>query len=341
MIRAFERIRLGVLILGSVFVAAVCGYRYFGYGWIESIWMVVITISSVGYSEKPGDTTTPGFQLFTVFVILVGMTAAAYTFGGFIQLITEGELQALLGQQRMKREIGKLKDHVIICGFGRTGQLVAEALQTRHQPFVIIDTDQALIEEARQKEYLALVGDATEDEVLLSCGVQGAKSLISVLPGDAENVFITLTTRTLCPEILIIARAEQQSTEKKLRQAGANRIVLPSVIGAGQMARMITRPSTADLMELFAESSYLDVDLDEIHVREEGKLDGRTIRESDAHKRHKLLFVAVKPAGEEMIFNPGGDYMFSPGDIVVVMGRMENIRNFRQECTGTTGERGT
>lgn len=332
MIRAFERIRLGVLILGAVFVLAVCGYRWFGYSWMESIYMVVITISSVGYGEKTQSEV--GLQVFTVFVIVVGMTAAAYTFGGFIQLITEGELQAIMGQERMKREIGELKNHVIICGFGRTGQLVAEALETRNQSFVIIENDPVLAEEARQKEYLALVGDATEDEVLLSCGVKGAKSLVSVLPSDAENVFITLTTRTLCPEILIIARAEQQSTEKKLRQAGANRIVLPSVIGAGQMARMITRPSTADLMELFAESSYLDVDLDEIFVHEAGRLDGKTIKESDAHKRHRLLFVAVKPSGEEMIFNPGGDYQFSPGDIVVVMGRMENIRMFRSECMG-------
>lgn len=318
--------------MATVFVVAVIGYKLFGYDWVTAIWMVVITISSVGYSESTS--SSPAFQLFTVLVILVGMTAAAYTFGGFIQLTTKGEIQNMLGKQRMKRDIGRLKNHVLICGFGRTGRLVAEALEIRNQPFVVIDNDPALIQEAEERNYLALVGDATEDELLLECGVKQAKSLISVLPTDAENVFITLTARTLCPDILIVARAEQQSTEKKLRQAGANRIVLPSVIGAGQMARMITRPSTADLMELFAETSYLDLDLDEIHVQEAGRLDGSSIKESDAHRSHHLLFVAVKPAGEEMIFNPGGDYRFSVGDIVVVMGRMENIRQFRQMCSG-------
>ncbi|MCR9118675.1 MAG: NAD-binding protein [bacterium] len=332
MSRPFDRIRLGAFVMATVFVVAVIGYKLFGYDWVTAIWMVVITISSVGYSESTS--SSPAFQLFTVLVILVGMTAAAYTFGGFIQLTTKGEIQNMLGKQRMKRDIGRLKNHVLICGFGRTGRLVAEALEIRNQPFVVIDNDPALIQEAEERNYLALVGDATEDELLLECGVKQAKSLISVLPTDAENVFITLTARTLCPDILIVARAEQQSTEKKLRQAGANRIVLPSVIGAGQMARMITRPSTADLMELFAETSYLDLDLDEIHVQEAGRLDGSSIKESDAHRSHHLLFVAVKPAGEEMIFNPGGDYRFSVGDIVVVMGRMENIRQFRQMCSG-------
>jgi len=324
-----RRIQTGVCIFAVVLLAAILGYRYFGYDWVESVWMVAITVSSVGYSEH--SEKDPAFQLFTVAVIVVGMSAAAYTFGGFIQFLTEGEIRKALGQRRMTRDIEKLSQHIIICGFGRSGQMLGEALEIEDRKFIIVDNNHELVEEARARGHLALIGDATEEDVLLEAGVKRAKTLVTALPNDAENVFITLTTRNLSPTIQIVARADLQTTEKKLRQAGANKIVLPAVIGVRQMVRMILRPNTADLMEIMAESGILDYDLDEISVPDTCKLIGVTVRETEAHRKHHLLVVGVKQADGEIVLNPEADYKFNPEDILILMGRRQDIRGFRSK----------
>jgi len=323
---SLARLRIGLLLLGGVIFTAIVGYWLAGLSIIDSIWMVAITLSSVGYSE--GSNSDPWFKVFTVLVIIFGMSATAYAFGGFLQMITEGEIQRVLGKRRMTNTIDRLEKHVVICGFGRNGQLLSESLERQHTDFVVVDNDPVLIVEASDRGYLVIEGDATDDDVLLQTGIERARSLVTTLPNDAENVFITLTTRNICPGIQIIARAEHQSSEKKLRQAGANKIVMPAVIGAHQMARMITRPSTADLMELVVESSVIDVDLDEINVHEDCRLIGLTVRETEAHRLHRILVVAIKQSDGNMIFNPGADYHFSENDIVIVMGQIDDIKNF-------------
>ncbi len=324
--KPLRRLRIGLLLLGGVIFTAIVGYRLSGLSIIDSVWMVAITLSSVGYGEVSD--SDPWFKVFTVMVIVFGMSATAYAFGGFLQMITEGEIQRVLGKQRMTNKIDLLEKHVVICGFGRNGHLLAESLASQNQSFVIVDNDPALVAEAAELGYLVIEGDATEDDVLIETGIERARSLVTTLPNDAENVFITLTTRNICPGIQIIARAEHQTSEKKLRQAGANKIVMPAVIGAHQMARMITRPSTADLMELVAESTVIDVDLDEINVQPGSKLIGLTVRETEAHRLHRILVVAIKQLDGNMIFNPGADYHFSEGDIMIVMGQTDDIKSF-------------
>jgi len=323
-----QRVRIGAVVFGVVLAVAVLGYRIAGYNWIESIWMVTITISSVGYGERSDQPAL--FQLFTIVVIIIGMSTAAYTFGAFLQLMTEGQIRKALGLRRMNREIDRLSGHVIICGFGRNGQILAESLHRQKRKFVVVDYDANLISEAREAHYLALVGDATEDEVLLEAGVKRAKSLVSALPNDALNVFITLTTRNLSPSVQIISRAEQVSTEKKLRQAGANKVVAPAVISARQMVRMITRPSTADLMEIMAEAGIDEYDLDEIEVLPDCGLINISVRETEANRMHRLLVVAVKQADGSMILNPDALYQFREGDVLILMGRAEDMNGFRE-----------
>ncbi|QDU96303.1 potassium channel family protein [Lignipirellula cremea] len=325
--RPLQRIRTGAIFFAVVLTTAIIGYRLFGYDWVESVWMVAVTISSVGYGERSQN--SHAFQIFTVAVIVFGMTAAAYTFGGFLQLITEGQIQQALGRRRMTREIDQLHNHVIICGFGLNGQLLSESLYRQKRAFVVIDHEAHLVAEARESGYLSVIGDATEEEVLLEAGVRRAKSLVTALPNDALNVFITLTTRNLSPNIQIIARADQKSTEKKLRQAGANKVVAPAVISARQMVRMITRPSTADLMDIMAESSIIEYDLDEIEVLPDCGLIDITVRETEANRRHRLLVVAVKQADGNMLLNPDASFQFKVGDVLILMGRGEDVQGFR------------
>ncbi len=324
------KIRLGALILVCVFVTAVIGYHLLeGYSWIDALWMVVVTISSVGYGEK--STLSDGTKLFTIMVIVFGMSAAFYTIGGLLQMLTEGELERALGHRRMTRDIQRLKNHVIICGFGRMGEILAEDLRRMQKSCVIIDHDSERILEAQEQQHLCLNGDATEEQTLVEAGVERAKSLVSGLPNDADNVFIALTSRNLNADMQIGARAEHASTEKKLRQAGANRVVMPALVGARQMSRLITRPSTADLIELVTETSLLNFEMDEVDVPKVSKLVGTTVRETEAHRRHGVLVIAVKNAQGHMELNATADYVFQAEDIVILMGHADHITGFRKE----------
>jgi voltage-gated potassium channel len=329
MINSVKRLRMGAIFLGLVVFFSTCGYCWLGYQWLDALYMVVITIASVGYAEH--SITPPAEKIFTIFVIIFGIGAAGYTIGGLAQMMFEGEIERVLGLHRMTREIERLQGHTIICGFGRIGQILAHDLYRHEKPFVILEVDPASVHEATGKKFLVLQGDATDDELLIKAGIARASSLISGLPNDAANVFITLTARNLNRDIQIIARAEHPSTEKKLRQAGANRIVMPASIGAQQMVRMITRPTTADLMDLIAQQGNLDLELDEISVPAGSKLIGISVRDSEAHREHHLLVLAVKQFNGKMIFHPDADYHFEQGDVVIVLGDSENILRFRKQ----------
>ncbi len=325
-----HRIRLGACVLVSVFALAVIGYRVIGgYDWVDAIWMVVITISSVGYSER--SSFGPTLQIYTIFVILFGMTAAVYTFGGLMQVMIEGELERVIGKRRMTRDLDKLSNHIIICGFGRMGQNLVNDLRSAAQQVVAIDSDPIAVDEAIAAGVLCVHGDATEESLLESVHIRRATTLVTTLPSDAESVFITLTARNLNPSLQIIARAEHQSTEKKLRQAGANKVVMPTIVGARQMVRMITRPTTTDLMELVSESGVADLELDEFLIHEDGALVGVSVGETEAHRRHKLLVIGIKRSGGDLIFNPDANEQFQSQDVVMLMGHAEDIERFRVE----------
>ena len=326
---SLQRIRIGTTVLVSIVVVATLGYRFgAGYTWVNSLWMVVITISTVGYSEPSA--LGPGMQLFTVCVILIGIFAASYTFSGLLQLMVEGEIQQAFGNRKMTKELDRFNDHIIVCGYGRIGRHLAEGLAENGTPLVVIDESAASVAKAREDGFLCLQGDATEEATLLAAGVERANCLMSSLPSDAANVFITLTVRNLNTEVSIICRAENASTEAKLRQAGADRVVLPTIVSARQIVRMITRPSTADLMELVAERKFQDVELDELDVVANSPLVGVSVGQTEAHRRHRLLVVAVKQSDRSMVFNPDSDHCFAAGDILIMMGHTQDIVSFRE-----------
>ena len=325
--KATLRIRRGFTLLGIVFLCSVVGYRMFhGLDWLEATWLVIITISGVGFSEQSGK--PPEFQAFTILVIVFGMVSAAYAVTGLIQMLLAGELEQILGKRRMAREINKLRNHVIICGYGRLGQSLAADLTMENRPFVVVENEPQQAEIAETEGYLVLCGDATEEEVLVQGGLTHAKSLVSALPTDAANVFITLTARNLNRDVQIIARAENASTETKLQQAGANKIVMPAATSARYMLRLITRPSTAHLIELMGERSFQDYEMDELEITEDSPIVGKSVRDSQVHYVHKLLVVAVKQGDDSMVFNPGGDYQFQAHDTAIVMGKQGDIDSF-------------
>lgn len=325
---ALRRIRTGVSVLLTIVICSIIGYHYLGgYTWVESIWMTVITLSSVGYGERPSPESTPTLLLFSCAVIILGITAVGYTVGGFLQMLAQGEIEEALGIHRLNKEVSKLKDHVIICGYGRIGQILASNLQKDQFPFVILEKTPEAQAEARARGYLCVLGDATSDEVLIRAGIKRARTVVCGLPDDTFNVFIVLTCRGLNPDIQIIARAESVSSESKMLQAGADRTVMPAIIGAHQMARMITRPSTADLVHLLSQQEEISVEMDEYKMCENCRLVGRTIRDSRA-RNFNLLIIAVTKSNGDMEFNPDADYMFEANDTVILMGPRSKIASF-------------
>ncbi len=326
-----RRIRAGAIALAVILVVAICGYRVLDRhgdrGWLDDIYFVVITIATIGYGEK--STFDPARQIWTILVILFGLSASGYTLGGLLQLLISGEVQKALGVRRMTREISKLQGHVVICGYGRVGSILAEQLKRQQQPCIVIEKDPARAEQAAVAGLLEISGDALDDGVLKSAGVEKARVLVTALPSDADNVFLTLTARNLNKELMIIARGEHPSTQQKLHQAGANRSVMTAAIGARWIASMITRPSAIEFLELLSDAQGMEAEMDEIALDDGHRFTGRQISEVVADWPHTLLIVAVKNASGKMIFRPDANYVLHAQDTVILLGESESIRRLR------------
>jgi voltage-gated potassium channel len=309
-------------------VYGVAGYMIMGWSFMDSLYQVFITISAVGLTEVHPLVTTP-LRLHTMLVIATGLLSVAYTLGGFISLLTEGEFQKFLGQKRMMRQIETLSGHTIVAGFGRVGALVCEGLVNSQVPFVIIDQEHERAGELEALGYLHLVGNATEEAILKEAGIERAAVLVTAMPNDAVNVFITLTARELSPKLLIIARAEQPSTQKKLRQAGANHVIMPAAIGAHRIVSLLTNPTAVEFVELVTQRSSLAIEMGEIPIRADSPLAGRTLRDADIGRRTGVIVIAVKRSDGALEFPPSGDLPFGPGDSIVLLGRRANLDQFR------------
>ena len=317
------------VVAGSLFFATSCCVAIVGYvmaGWsvLEAVYMVTITIFGVGYGEvRPID--APGLRMFTIVVIIAGCTSAIYVMGGFVQMIAEGELNRFLGARKMTRGIDKLADHVIVCGFGRVGRILAAELSLSQQAFVVIDTNQERLQEAENNGRFVLVGDATEEDVLQAAGVERARIVATVLPDDAANVFITLTARELNSEIEIIARAQSPSTEKKLLRSGATKVVLPAAIGASRIARLITRPSAEEVLSNTLQQHTLSEDLEQIGLRvaEFNISPGSGIADSQladiSFGDLKYLIIAVRSEDGTVRKNPGPELVLRTGDSLILL----------------------
>ncbi len=330
---SWTRVRRGIVVLGVVVVASVVGYRIAGRDWLDALYMVVITLSTVGYGEHSN--LPPGEKWLTIGVIVFGILALGYTVGGMIQMLTEGEVERALTVRRILHDVQQLKEHIIICGFGRIGRILAEEFRGEKRKYVIVERDHEHVWRGMDAGQLIFQGDSTSEEVLLRAGIEQASTLITTLPDDADNVFITLTARNLNRNLQIIARAESTSTHKKLLQAGANQVVMPATIGAARMVRMVTHPSTVELLELAAERSVLDVQMDEFKLPHNSPIIGQSVGEIAARRRHGLLLAAVKRKAGELVFNPGAEHIFEPEDIVIVMGSAADIQRFRVEFSGS------
>jgi voltage-gated potassium channel len=324
----FRRIIYALLVLAGVVTYGVIGYIILGWPPFDAFYMVVITISGVGFGEvRPMVTTAE--RVHTIMVIAMGLITVGFTVAGTVALLAEGEIQRIMGHHRMRRQIEELKDHAIIAGFGRIGSLVAEELIANNQAFVIIERSVERNAEAERRHYFYVQGDATEEAVLLAAGLDRARALVSVMPNDADNVFVALTARQIAPGVEIIARAEQPSTQKTLRHAGANHIVTPAAIGAHRIASLLTNPSLVEFAELVTSTSRLALQMDEIPIPETSTLVGCTIAEADVRRKTNSLIVAIKRRDGRLEYPASQEHPIEAGDVIVLLGRRENLDHFR------------
>ncbi|MEX0269771.1 TrkA family potassium uptake protein [Leptolyngbyaceae cyanobacterium UHCC 1019] len=330
---SLKRMLVGGGFFSGTLVVAVVGYRLAGWNWLDSIYMVIITIFGVGFGEI--GPMTPSLRIFTMAVIISGCSSVAYILGGFLQMITEGEIKRVLGVRRMKREIDLLTDHVIICGYGRIGQILAHQMEVAHQPFVLIDNDDHRVAQAESKGFLVQMGSAADENILEAAGIMRAKYLATVLPDDAINVFITLTARGLNPQLIILARGEYLSTEKKLLQAGADRVVSPAAIGALRMSHMITHPAARDFLEqddgrnsLNELLAQIDIQVEELAIAPGSNLTGATVGSVQVRGKGTFVVVALRKAAGSTVIHPDNETFLEEGDTLIVMGHKGDIPKF-------------
>ncbi|RLB05148.1 MAG: potassium channel protein [Deltaproteobacteria bacterium] len=313
-----------LLLLTTVFIGT-WGYVVLEHAnLLDAFYMTIITLTTVGYKEvfplgKWG-------RIFTIFIIFFGMGTVLYLAGSFTQMIIEGELRKILGRRKLENKIKSLRNHVIVCGFGRIGEVVSQEIRDHGSvDVVVIENDPKVLTKLEEGGYLYIPGDATEEDCMMRAGIKWARGLITVLNSDANNVYITLTARNLKPDIFIVARSSSPISEKKLLQAGANKVISPHYLGGKRIAQILLRPTVAEFIDFALHDPDIELSLGEIPVREKSVLDRVTLLESGIRQRLDLIIVAIKKASGEMLFNPKSETVIEAGDTLIALGKKQNL----------------
>ena len=324
-----SKIVLALSLMLLVLVIGVVGYKLFSdFTWIEAIYMTIITVTTVGFSEvRPLDAEA---KIFTVFLIVTSV----FIFGYAISVVTEyllgrNSLQ-LLKKKKVKKKIEALTDHIVVCGFGRNGMQAAARLKAYKKPFVVIEKNKEIIER-HEDDILFIEGDASEDEVLLEAGIEQAQYLITTLPDDAGNLFIVLSARQLKKELFIISRASQVTSFTKLQLAGADKVIMPDKIGGDHMASLVVMPDLITFINQLSIEGENTTNLEEVEIEDlTNESDYNSIKDLDLRRKTGCTIIGyIDPIGNYII-NPEADLVLEPKGKVIVLGRAEQIKKLNQ-----------
>ncbi|MCK5507085.1 MAG: potassium channel protein [Desulfobacterales bacterium] len=314
----------GILVAIAILLVGTIGYMLLeGWNCFDALYMTVITLTTVGYGETHELSGTG--KAFTLILILVGAGVLFYIISMIAEFVVEGQIREVLGRHKLEKQIKKLKDHYIICGYGRVGQTVCEIFSSKSLKMVVIDKNSDRIAQLQKNGLLYVEGEATNEESLIEAGIERAMTLVSALGSDVDNLYVTLSARGLNPGLFIIARSGSIGSGKKLLRAGADKVVSPYRIGARRMARMILHPTTTDFLELLRNEKMTNFQLEEIPVGSSSDLIGVSLENLGMRQNFKLNIVAIKKADGNILFNPSSKDIVEAGDTLIVIGADDNI----------------
>lgn len=309
---------LVTLVIGTVGFVVVDNYPPF-----DAFYMTLITMTTVGYGET--HPLSHAGRVFNSFLIIFGVTTIFIAIGAMTQTIIEREFGEAIGQRRNKRMIDKLKDHYIICGFGRVGRGAAAELQHANVPFVVVDNNPDRVEKAMLAGMLAVAADSTRDETLRQVGIDRARGLVSALATDADNLFVLLSAKGLNPQIYVAARAAEEGAEAKMRRAGADAVFAPYSITGHRLAQALLRPHVVQFLDFTTKDIGMDIAIEQVRVSEHSPMASHSIKEMQIGRDVGVIVMAIRKGDGRMMFNPGADTRVDAGDHLIVMGRQENL----------------
>lgn len=324
-----RRVRLALGAFAAVVIAGVVGYQAIeDLSALDALYMTVITVTTVGFREV-GEFGDAG-KLFTIGLIVGGVTSATYAAVSMTEFIVEGHLRRLIEGRRMQKKIASLSEHVLICGFGRVGRHLAAELQREEVPFVVVDSDDDKIAEVEEFGYPYVRGDATEEHVLDEAGIERASAVVACVNTDADNVLVSLTAKGMRPGAVVIGRVKADENEAKLRRAGADRVIAPSTIGGKRIAQLLTRPAVADFLELVGAAGGLEYSFEEVPVPEDSVLDGASLREAAIRERYGCTVLGIRHMHEEQVDTyPSAETELQAGDVLIIIGSESDVHAMR------------
>lgn len=320
-----RKLQFGVFGLILVVLGGTAGYVAFGYGLLDAVFQTVITVTTVGFGEvhRFGD----GEKVFTIVLILFGVGMAAYTFSVLVETFVEGYLSDALGRRKMENQIRSMREHIIICGWGRVGRAIARHLAREHSGMVVIDRS---AERVSAIDIPYVQGDATDEAVLRAAGIERARVLVTALNADAENLYVTLTARSMCPKLFVVARAGCTPAITKLMQAGADRVVDPQDLGGARMAALAVQPHVAEFLDVVMHDSNLEFRLEQIEVPVGSALAGQTLSSARIHDRTGTLVLAMREPGKEFRTNPSSQAEIVGGEVLIVIGGTDQVASLKE-----------
>lgn len=323
-----SKLQKAIILLISLMASGVFGYMLLsGYSFVDALYMTVITISTVGFSEiQPLDGEE---KVFTIFLITTSIVIFGYTVSAFTEYIVSGELFKQLKLKKVQKTIEQLQNHTIICGFGRNGRQAMLKLKSYNEKFVIIEKDKRAINTLENKD-LCILGDATTDETLLKAGIKSAKNLIVALPSDADNLFVVLSASQLNSNCIIISRASEESSYNKLKIAGAQNVIMPDKIGGDHMASLVVTPDVIDFVDMLSVAGNATTNLKEIFVDNlPEQYVNKTILDLDVRRKTGCTVIGYKTPEKEYVINPEISTVLLEGSSLIVLGRPEQIKSLR------------